>query len=96
MSALNKEVRMFHGRDDWFDLWHDDKQSILDTMVKNMVSDLDAGYNYFGNSISKQRVEISKYKEQFESETMSLYAMTADEANRWCFYDMLRRGAIDI
>lgn len=29
---------------DWFPLWHEDKKSILDTMVRNLQDDLNAGY----------------------------------------------------
>ena len=45
-------------RDDWFDLWFEDKQGMIETMVKNMTADLEVGYNYFGNSIRRQVEQI--------------------------------------
>ena len=37
--------------DDWFEMWHLDKEVILNTMVRNMTADLECGYDYFGKSI---------------------------------------------
>lgn len=55
MARLNE-------RNDWFDLWFEDKQAMMGTMMRNMAADLAAGYNYFGASIAKQRGEIERYK----------------------------------
>lgn len=38
-------------RNDWFDIWFADKQGMIDCMTRNMAADLEAGYDYFGNSI---------------------------------------------
>lgn len=59
MARLNE-------RNDWFDLWFEDKQAMMGTMMRNMAADLAAGYNYFGASIAKQRGEIERYKAQYE------------------------------
>lgn len=45
---------------DWFQIWMDDKESIISTMVKNMSADLNAGYNYFGECIKRQRRETEQ------------------------------------
>lgn len=79
---------------DWFQIWMDDKESIISTMVKNMSADLNAGYNYFGECIKRQRREIEKYKEEFDRQIMSFADMDDGKRNRWCYYDLLRRGAI--
>lgn len=81
--------------DEWFEIWYQDKQCILDTMVRNMTADLECGYDYFGQSITKQREEIAAYKEKFDAEVMSFAEKSDAERNKWCYYDMLRRGAID-
>lgn len=81
-------------RNDWFDLWYDDKNSIIDTMARNMAADLAAGYSYFGQSIVKQRREIAQYKEQMDAEIDAFKEMDEKEVNRWCYYDMKKRGAI--
>jgi hypothetical protein len=81
-------------RNDWFELWYEDKQSIMDTMVKNMVADLNAGYDYFGKSIQDQKQEIKNYKSEFDKQMIEFATMDEKAANRWCFYDLKRRGAI--
>ena len=86
---------MFKGRDDWFELWHEDKRSMLDTMVKNMQADLNAGYDYFGQSIQNQRMAIDTYKRLFDQELDMFADMDEKQVNRWCYYDMVKRGAIE-
>ena len=82
-------------RNDWFDLWFEDKQAMVGTMVRNMAADLAAGYNYFGESIAKQRSEIERYKAQFDEEMEAFKGMDEPAVNRWCFYDLKKRGAIE-
>lgn len=78
----------------WFDMWYEDKASILDTMVRNMISDLDAGYDPMGHCIKKQRVDIEEYQMDIDK-TMDMFKTMEDKAvNRWCYYDMKKRGAI--
>ena len=81
-------------RDDWFSIWMDDKESVLATMIKNMVADLQVGYNYFGECIRRQQREIAAYKEEFDRQIMSFADMEDGKRNKWCYYDLLRRGAI--
>lgn len=82
-------------RNDWFEIWFDDKKSVLSTMTRNMAADLAAGYDYFGNSINGQRREIERYKQQFDNEVDSFKSMDENAVNRWCFYDLKKRGAIE-
>ena len=81
-------------RDDWFEVWQDDKESIIETMIKNMASDLNHGYDYFGKSIVEQRRAIEAYRKETD-DTFDLFkTMDEKEVNRWCFYDLKKRGAI--
>ena len=82
--------------DDWFEMWHLDKEVILNTMVRNMTADLECGYDYFGKSITEQREAIETYKAKFDDELMSFAEKTDEQRNKWCYYDMLRRGVIEI
>lgn len=82
-------------RDDWFDLWFEDKQGMIGTMVRNMTADLEAGYNYFGNSIRRQVEQIEAYKAEFDHQMDEFKMMDEKAVNRWCFYDMKKRGAIE-
>lgn len=81
-------------RDDWFSVWQDDKESILQTMINNMTSDLNAGYDYFGKSIVEQHKTIEKYKSDIDTTYDLFKSMNEKEVNRWCFYDLKKRGAI--
>lgn len=81
--------------DNWFEIWIGDKRGILSCMVQNMASDLAAGYNYFGNCITKQREEIEKYQKEINERLDEFKNMDDKQVNRWCFYDIVKRGAID-
>ena len=82
-------------RTDWFDIWFEDKQGMLSTMIRNMSADLDCGYDYFGKSISKQREDIDEYKKEFDRQMEQFKTMDEKQVNRWCFYDMKKRGVIE-
>ena len=79
---------------DWFQMWFEDKQSMLVTMHRNMSSDIDAGYNPCGQNIKRQREAIDEYSALMDRQMLALSAMEADRANKWCYYDMVKRGAI--
>lgn len=81
-------------RADWFPLWVEDKQSILDTMIRNLHADLSVGYSYNGNSATSQRENIKAYQSQMDEEMKSFRNMSNAQINHWCFYDMKRRGVI--
>lgn len=80
----------------YFKIWFEDKECIIDTMVRNMQSDLNHGYNYFGNSITKQRSAIDKYKKEFDAQMEKFKGMEDTKVNRWCKYDLLKRGVIEL
>ena len=82
-------------RNDWFEIWCEDKESIIETMVKNMASDLEHGYDYFGKSIREQKEMIECYKSEYDRQLMDFADMDEKKVNRWCFYDLKRRGAIE-
>lgn len=82
-------------RDDWFDLWFEDKKSILQTMIQNMADDLEVGYTYFGACIQRQKAMIDEYKKCFDEQMDVFKAMEEKAVNRWCFYDLKKRGAIE-
>lgn len=86
---------MFKGRNDWFEVWYYDKKCIIATMVRNMVADLDAGYDYFGRCITMEREEIEAYNKEFDAQLEAFKSMDENAVNRWCYYDMVKRGAIE-
>ena len=68
---------------------------MMQTMVRNMTSDLDAGYDFFGKAIQNQIQAINDYKSQFDVEMDRFKTMDEKAVNRWCFYDMKKRGVIE-
>ena len=92
-GAASQKVEKNMGGE-WFEMWFADKQSLMETMVRNMAADLECGYNYFGDSITRQRQQIAEYKAQFDSEVDGFKAMEERAVERWCYYDMKKRGAI--
>lgn len=81
-------------RDDWFDIWFNDKQSILATMVSNMADDLKVGYDYFGACITRQRQEIENYRKAIDDQLDKFKTMDENSVERWCFYELKKTGAI--
>lgn len=94
-SMVIKEGSRVTDSKEWFDMWFEDKKSIISIMYSNMASDLAAGYDYFGKSIQNQKQEIADYEAEFERQMDKFKSMSDDEVNRWCFYDMKKRGAIE-
>ena len=82
-------------RKDWFTLWEEDRKSILATMQANMASDLECGYSTNSNSIKEQRADIAALEQEVADAYESFKNMTEVEVNRWCFYELKRKGAIE-
>lgn len=78
----------------WFDIWFEDKCSIIDTMFRNMFADLDAGYDPQGHCIRKQVVDIEEYRMNFDRQVDRFKTMEDKAVDRWCYYDMKKRGVI--
>lgn len=79
----------------WFNIWYEYTQSIIDTMIKNMHSDLEAGYNPLGLSIRKQREVIDERQREFNLQMEEFKYMSDYKINKWCMLDLKIRGAIE-
>ena len=79
---------------EWYNIWIDDKKAMIETMVKNMAADLNAGYSYFGNSIQEQKRKLEAYEKEYHEQLMAFATMKDGEVDRWCYFDILRRGVI--
>ena len=80
---------------EWFDIWFEDKKAMISTMLSNMVADLNAGYDLYGKSIKDQKQRIDEYQKAFEDQMDAFKEMDDKQVNRWCFYDMKKRGVIE-
>ena len=81
-------------RDDWVELFIEDKRAMLETMQENLAADLAAGDSYTSRAITNQRGIIAEYSAQFDAEMDMLKYMDEKAANRWAFYDLKKRGSI--
>lgn len=79
---------------DWAEMWEQDKTAILKTMYRNMNADLECGYNPMGNAIQNQKSAIAEYEREIHAAWDRFVYMTEEQVNKWCFYDMKKRGAI--
>lgn len=78
----------------WFEVWFSDMESLLETMIRNMVADIEAGYNPAGACIMRQNAEITAFKARFDAQVDQFKTMSDSAVQRWCYYDMKKRGAI--
>lgn len=78
----------------WYDVWVSDRESMLETMIRNLRADLDAGYDYFGASATAQRAAIDEFKREFDAALESFKTKTTAEILRWCYFDLKKHGAI--
>ena len=79
---------------DWFEIWVADKKNILETMARNMASDLEAGYDYYGKSIQTQIKEMDEYKAKFDADLDKVAEMDDNKVQKWCYIQLLKAGAI--
>lgn len=82
-------------RTDWFEVWFDDKTSMINTMLSNIYADLEAGYRWDSSSIKKQKFDLMMYQEEFDRRLDEFKYMEDKDVNRWCYYDLKKRGAIE-
>ena len=81
-------------KNDWFEIWKEDRESMLNTMVRNMASDLENGYDYFGKSITMQREDIARFKADYEADLDHIGDMAPEKVQHWCYVRLLKLGAI--
>lgn len=79
---------------DWAEMWEQDKKAVLATMYKNMAADLDCGYDPMGMSIQNQKAAIADYERQIHEAWDRFVYMTEEQVDKWCFYDLKKRGVI--
>ena len=80
---------------DYFKLWFEDKRSILETMNRNMYADIEVGYNPNGENIRGQLKAIDNYSIDINRHLTQFQSMTDKEVQKWCKYDLIRRGSIE-
>lgn len=85
---------MYDPKTDWFQMFCEDKQNILNTMTRNMAADLEAGYDYFGRSIQTQVHEMEEYRKAYFAELDKIAEMDPSRVNHYCYVKLVKAGAI--
>lgn len=78
----------------YFALWCEDQRSLQATRMRNITSDLDAGYSPFGSSVRRDFDEVTKASEHYIEKFNDFAKMTVKDIDEWCRQDLIRRGAI--
>ena len=78
----------------WFNMWFEDKESILGCMINNLQADLEAGYRMSSNCIQKQIKDIEQYRQKMQDQLDDFIGLDDKKVERWCYYDLKKRGAI--
>lgn len=78
----------------WIEIWCDDYTSLIDCAIRNMQSDLECGYDPNGFSIWQSKSAIAELRERYENGLNRIAEMEEKAAQRWCYYDLKKRGAI--
>ena len=60
----------------------------------HIASDIINGYNLLGYNIQKQITDIIKYENDYDRQILEFGNMTDEQVNKWCYYDLKKRGAI--
>lgn len=81
-------------RKDWYNLWTEDKISMIQTMRNNLASDIKNDYNLLSMTIQKQIIDIVNYEKEYEKQFEKFSLMSDEEVNKWCYYNLKKRGAI--
>lgn len=78
----------------WFAIWCEDYDSLINTAVRNLYADLEAGYNPNGESIRRSREVIAEFEKRYADGLEAMKEMDEKKAERWCYLDLKKRGAI--
>lgn len=78
----------------YFALWCEDKRSLQATRIRNIMSDIDAGYSPFGSVVKAALEEADRASQEYYDAFADFQKMTVAQVDEWCRSDMLRRGSI--
>ena len=87
---------MYDKHENYFDMLIGDIKCIISTMHRNMSADIDAGYNPAGACIRRQLADIEAYTDKWNNELDKIALMDENKINRYCYTQLVKRGAIDI
>lgn len=80
---------------DYREIWLDDADSMVSTMINNIIADMAAGYKGIGPCVVGQIEKLHRYAETKRFYDLMLDRWDEDEmVQQWCYNDLLKRGII--
>ena len=79
----------------WFNMWFDDAKAVIETMIRNMMADIEVGYDPAGICIRNQQECIAERQMAFDHQMDLFKEMDDVKINRWCYLDLKKRGVIE-
>lgn len=79
----------------WFNIWFDDAKAVIETMIRNMMADIEVGYDPAGICIRGQQECIDERQAAFDTQMDLFKDMDEARINRWCYLDLKKRGVIE-
>lgn len=80
---------------DYISMFFADIESLIITGHRNLCADLEAGYSLDSKAIKFEKDFIADCEKRRADAAERFKTMTDEEANRWAYYDLLKRGAIE-
>lgn len=80
----------------WFEIWCDDWESLIYTQSRNVQAELDAGYKWSSRHVQHEVEILNEFDSKYRNQLAKFAEMEEQgrNVNKWCYYDLLRRGAI--
>ena len=79
----------------YYEMLKQDRRSILEIMTRNYLSDLEAGYDYFGKSLTDERFVMEQYARQTRDIIAELDQLDERTRERKARAILKKSGAID-
>lgn len=79
----------------WFEIREEYIHGVIRSMYRNLMADLECGYNPLGQCIREQKRKIAEYENAYAEDLAKFREMSQEEINHYCFYDLKLRGAIE-
>ena len=79
---------------DWLEVWIDDWESLIETQNRNIQSELQAGFKWTGQHVQHEVKILKEFDSKYRDGLEKFKYMDEREVQRWCYFDLLKRGAI--
>lgn len=79
---------------DWFEVWCEDWEGLLQTQGRIIQSELEAGHSWSSRHVQHEVEILEQWDREYRYNLGRFAEMTEGQVKRWCYFDLLKRGAI--